>query len=237
MECIIKLNIVFMNMKNNWQNILEKKVKEYLDGYSACHDYWHLCRVRDNALEIAEEIESDVDVLIAAALLHDVGYKGNEHNSQNHFLYSMEIAKEWLPEIGFPKEKIPSVLEAIRLHDNYYWEDGGERTNHTESLIIQDADRIDAIGVIGTTRIIYYFGEKGYPIFSQESAPKSSKVLQNHDLIDQIARSTLKKWHYLNYDISKKISKNSNDFATKYYELLKNNLNEYHKKELDEFKK
>ncbi|MFA5024871.1 MAG: hypothetical protein WC523_08075 [Patescibacteria group bacterium] len=41
-------------MKNSWQQKLESKIKKYLKGYTACHDYYHLDRVRDNALKISK---------------------------------------------------------------------------------------------------------------------------------------------------------------------------------------
>src|SRR3990172_6357118 len=97
----------------NWQAKLEKKIKKYLAGYPACHDFFHLDRVRDNAMQIAKVVKCDLEVLEAAALLHDIGYKNFELDDVSHHIHSMEIAKKWLPEVDFPKEKLADVLEAI----------------------------------------------------------------------------------------------------------------------------
>ena len=215
-------------MKKTWQVELEEKVKKYLDGYSACHDYYHLDRVRDNALEIAKEVECDLEVLEAASLLHDIGYKSFEDDDANHYLYSMKIAQEWLPEVNFPVEKIDDVVEAIRLHDNYHWDENGEKTNHTETRIIQDADRIDAIGAIGMVRLTYYYGEKKKAVYSDEPIPKSDKAWLGHSLLDQINRDPMKKWENLNYDISRKLSKERSEFTKQFYKVLKSELFHHH---------
>lgn len=216
-------------MKNNWQGKLEKRIKDYLKGYTACHDYYHLDRVRDNAMKIAKEVDCDQEVLEAAALLHDIGYKGKEEDHKNHHIYSMEIANKWLPEVGFPQKKIPGVLEAIRLHDNLHWEKGkGEKTEHIETMIIQDADRMEVLGAIGIARLAYYFGEKGYPIYNSDPVPKTDLVWLNHSLLNQIKRESMKKWENMNFEISKEISKKSNKFLTMFYKQLKKELLEHH---------
>jgi uncharacterized protein len=142
----------------------------------------------------------------------------------------MEIAKKWLPTVGFPKEKISDVIEAIRLHDNFHWDENGETSSHTASLIIQDADRIDALGAIGIARIIYYYGEKKYPIYNPDAVPESKKIWLNHSLLDQIKRDPMKKWENMNFEFSKKISNEKHKFLTSFYNSLKDELETNHKK-------
>ncbi len=217
-------------MIKSWQQKLEMKIKTYLTGQSACHDFYHLDRVRDNAMTIEKEIDCDKEILEAAALLHDIGYKGHEGDDKNHHLYGMEVAKKWLPEVGFPNKKIPEVIEAIRLHDNFAWGHNGEKTDHIVTKIIQDADRIDALGAIGIARITYYHGEVGLPIYSDEELPDEKIVWADHSLLDQIRREPMKKWQYLNFPISKKISKKRSEFVEVFYNELKQELESYHKK-------
>lgn len=166
-------------MKNTWQKKLEGMIKDYLKGYTACHDFYHLERVKDTALKIAKTIDCDREVLIAAVLLHDTGYKDHEDDDKNHNKYSIEIAKKWLPEVGFPDSKLNDVMEAIRLHDNCVWGHNGETTDHIETKILQDADRIDSLGAVGLTRIAYYFGERGFPIVTSKPVPESKEVCQS----------------------------------------------------------
>ncbi len=212
----------------SWQIKIEKKIKQYLDGYTSCHDYYHLDRVRDNAMKIAKEVDCDKEVLEAAALMHDIGYKNHEKDHKIHYKFSMEIAEEWLPKAGFPKEKMKDVLEVIRLHDNYHWHKDGEKTNHTETKIIQDADRIDALGAIGISRITYYYGERGWAIYNSDPVPKTDKIWLNHSLLDQLERDPMQKWENMNFEISKKISKGRDDFLKLYHKQLEKELLEHH---------
>lgn len=212
-----------------WEDELKKKIRNYLKGYTACHDYYHLQRVQNYALEIAEKIDCDKDVLRAAALLHDIGYRYHEKDPENHHLYGMKIAKKWLKEIDFPQEKIPDVLEAIRLHDNLHWDINGEKTNHIETMIIQDADRIEALGAIGIARLTYYFGEHGYPIYNSAKIKRTKRIWLDHSLLDQLRRDALKKWENLNFVYAKKISKKRNKFLERFYQELKTELSLHHK--------
>lgn len=209
---------------NSWKLKLNKEIKNYLKGYSACHDYYHLKRTLNYALEIAKNVKCDKDVLYAAAFLHDIGYKNHEQDDKRHNIYAIELANKWLTKIGFPKEKIKPVLEAIRLHDNYAWGHDYEPTNHIETKIIQDADRIEALGAVGIARFIYYFGERGYPIHNPKKPKKTNEVWLDHDLVNQLERDGLKKYAHLNFVVSKKIAKKRNEFMIKYYKELKKEL-------------
>lgn len=211
----------------NWQDELKRKVKDHLRGYTACHDYYHALRVLNNAIKISAKIKCDHDVLFAGALLHDVGYKNHEKDDKNHYKYSMRLAKRWLVEVGFSKEKIPSVLEAIRLHDNFHWDINGEKTKHLETKVIQDADRIDALGAIGIARIVYYHGEKGYPIYNPDQVKKTKKVWLNHSVINQIERDPIKKWQNLNFEYSKILSKERYNFLNLFLKTIKQEINDH----------
>lgn len=212
----------------SWQQKLELKIKDYLCGYSACHDYWHLFRVRNHAMKIASEVSADCEILEASALLHDIGYRFHETDDKNHEKYSIKIAKQWLPEVGFPKEKIADVCEVIRLHDDYHRGDQAEKTDHIETKIIQDADKIEAMGAIGIARLTYFFGEKGFPIYDDAPVPEVKTIWLNHDLLDQIHRDAMQKFDLLHFGISRKISKSRHKFLEKYYEELKMELIEHH---------
>lgn len=210
-------------MKNNWQKKLENKVREYLSDYSACHDFWHHERVKNWALEIAQAVSCDRDVLIAAALLHDTGYKNFEDDDDNHHLHSMDVARNWLPEVGFPEEKIADTLEAIKFHDNLAMDKMIE-IDHIEAKIIQDADKLDSLGAIGITRFAYYYGERGHPIYSDKPIPESDQLWVDHSLLDQLRRDGLKKWSKLNFPISKELGLSRHKFMENFYEELKKEL-------------
>lgn len=211
-------------MTHDWQEKLEQKIKEYLKGYTACHDFFHLERVKEIALKIAKNIDCDKEILIAAVLLHDTGYKNHENDDKHHYKYSMEIAQKWLPEVGFPVSKLDDVLEAIRLHDNYAWGHDGEATNHIEIKILQDADRLESMGAIGISRIAYYYGERGYPIVSDEPVPESKEVWLNHSFLDTLDRGSLQKYDNLNFPISREMAQKRNKFTKEFLDELTKEL-------------
>jgi len=220
-------------MSKAWKSKLEKKIKDYLKDYTACHDFFHLERVHHYALEIAKKlpknIEYDQDVLWAASFLHDIGYKNHEKDNKKHHIYGMQIAEKWLGQVKFPEEKIADVLEVIRLHDNYSWGHDGERTEHLETKIIQDADRIEALGATGIVRLTYFYGEMGLPIYNPKPVPKSNEVWLNHSLLEAMGCQPTPKWENLNFGISKKLSKERYKFAIEFYKRIKEELGQHHK--------
>lgn len=217
-------------MSNNWKDKLGKKVKDHLKGYSGCHDYYHAERTLKYALAISKKIQADRDIVYAGALLHDVGYQNNAKDEGDHYKLGIKIAQKWLPEIGFPKDKIEEVLDVIRLHDNFSWGHNYEPTEKNEIKIIQDADRIDALGAVGIARFAMYFGEKRYPLYDPTPPPKTKVVWLNHDLADQLRRDGIKKYENLNFEYSKKISKKQYFYLKNFYKTLKKELEEAHLK-------
>jgi uncharacterized protein len=206
----------------NWKEKLKERVFQYLKDEKGAHDYYHAMRTANIALEIAKKVDGDKDIIYATGLLHDIGYKESGKNYQEHFKYSVKMAKKWLPQIGFPKEKICKTLEAIRLHDNFSWGHNFEKTTINEVKIIQDADRIDNLSPVGILRVAYFCGEKGFPIYDPQPPRKSNVVWLNHSVIDQFKRQNLVSWHHLNFSYSKKISKKRYLVFKKFYkDLLK----------------
>lgn len=147
----------------------------------ASHDILHIFRVIENIKNIIDHPEHpitepvDMDVLIAATYLHDVDMtpKDSPERSLSSVKASgmAETLLETLPDYvePFPKEKISQVVEAIIMHSFSY-----EQTilkldpNYKLSLeaqILQDADRLDALGVAGIARMFYVAGKMDVPHF------------------------------------------------------------------------
>ena len=103
--------------------------------------------------EIISELESqsgrspDLEVLRAAAILHDLGVPLGRHI---HHSAGAEIAQEFLNSINFPPEKIEAVTEAIKSHSRY----GGPEPATLEGFILRDADMLDFTGAVGISRAI-----------------------------------------------------------------------------------
>jgi len=132
---------------------MRKQVWELLDGEGSGHDFSHTIRVMNNALAISDaEEDVDIDVIRAAALLHDVAYSKDFFEGE-HGDVSADIAKDLLKEYDFNGEQIDKILEAIRLHNFWFH---NEKNVFIEVRILRDADRLDALGYTGIIRAISY---------------------------------------------------------------------------------
>jgi uncharacterized protein len=120
------------------------------------HGLDHVLRVRDIALKIAEAIPEPVDreVLEVAALLHDIGRVSRD---KDHAKHSAEIAYIILKLACFPEDKVRKVVEAILSHSF----SEGVKPMSIEAKILSDADKLDALGVIGIARVFAFSGSRG----------------------------------------------------------------------------
>jgi uncharacterized protein len=133
-----------------WQETFEKIASELMKDPT--HDFEHAKRVCSISIRLAREEKADEDVVKAAALLHDVGYSLDE---KEHESKSMEVARSLLDMTDFPKGKKENVLECIKQHRF----SKGEKAMSLEAKILQDADRLDAIGAVGIARCFLWSGE------------------------------------------------------------------------------
>jgi uncharacterized protein len=137
---------------------LIKKTREFvtsfLEGEPSSHDMGHINRVEALCLEIQIEEGGDPLILQLAALLHDVGVVKEHEEGGDHALYSAEIASEFLGKAGVEKEIIKAVSACILTHRF----SGGQSPDAIEARILQDADRLDALGAVGIFRAVFSMG-------------------------------------------------------------------------------
>ena len=129
-------------------------IRELFAGNAGGHDAAHTFRVARTAFLIAEdEPGSDLEIVALAALLHD---------ADDHKLFQTEgnaNARRFLEENGVPEERIARILEAINSVS--FSQNQGRVPETLEGKIVQDADRLDAMGAIGIARTFAYGGEHG----------------------------------------------------------------------------
>jgi uncharacterized protein len=161
-------------------------VKQKLQDAEGGHDWFHIERVWNNAREIAAREAVDLFVVELGALLHDIAdYKF--HNGDESL--GPEIARKFLQEKEVPEDIIVHVENII----NWISFKGGneqQQFNSPELQVVQDADRLDALGAIGIARTFNYGGFKGRAIFdpaippnlnmSKEEYKKSTAPTINH---------------------------------------------------------
>lgn len=145
------------------KDLLKQKIEQlFVDEYSG-HDYWHSIRVCNNAEKIARTEKCDEYIVMLAALLHDTDdvklFKTTDY----------ENARRIMAECSIAEDVINRVVDVIRTVSFK-----GTETIVPESIegkIVQDADRLDAIGAIGIARAFAYGGNRGRAIYNPNFQP------------------------------------------------------------------
>jgi len=131
----------------------------YHDGMGGCHGPDHTERVHKTALYIGRLMEAQLDVLSAAALLHDIGrrYETRQQGKICHAEKGAELAREILGKLNFSQSFIDQTAHCIESHR--YRGDKIPRT--LEAKILYDADKLDSIGAVGIGRAFLFAGQTG----------------------------------------------------------------------------
>ena len=141
------------------------------------HGFDHVLRVYHMAELLARTEAADLEIVRAAALLHDIdssqqskldpqSHSSKDDKRMQHHLASAEFARQVLEAEGWPARRIAAVQHCIRAHR---FRDDREQPQTLEARIIFDADKLDAIGAIGVARAIAYSVQGGSPIYQQPS--------------------------------------------------------------------
>jgi uncharacterized protein len=142
-------------------------VKEKLENAEGGHDWFHMERVYRNSLLIAKEEDCDITVVQLGALLHDIAdskfHDGDETigpRTARTFLESQHVDE-------------PIIQHVINIIENISFKGGNfeKKFNSKELEIVQDADRLDALGAIGIARCFNYGGFKNRALYNPEIQP------------------------------------------------------------------
>ncbi len=140
--------------------------KEFSDDSSG-HDWWHIYRVWKNAIAICEIEKADSFIVQLAALLHDLDdWKFNESGDE-----TPHRARAWLESCSVDSLTAENVCRII-THISYKGAGVENKMDSLEGFIVQDADRLDAIGAIGIGRAFAYGGYKNRMMYDPDSPPK-----------------------------------------------------------------
>lgn len=142
-------------------------VKQQLENAEGGHDWFHIERVYKNALLIAREEECDILIVKLGALLHDIA-DSKFHNGDESI--GPKIAREFLESQGLKEESIQHIIAVI---ENISFKGGNfeKKINSKELEIVQDADRLDALGAIGIARTFNYGGFKNRALYNPTIQP------------------------------------------------------------------
>ncbi|MGY5141185.1 MAG: HD domain-containing protein [Candidatus Nitrosopumilus sp. Bin_571-38] len=141
---------------------IKNEVKEIMDNDSA-HDFEHVMRVYKNAQKICILEKANEKLVLSAALLHDIiSYPKSDKRSKLSSIQSAKKSEQILKKYNFAKEEISIISDAIRDHS--FSQNKTPRT--LEGKILQDADRLDALGAIGIARVFATSGSLKRPFYN-----------------------------------------------------------------------
>lgn len=142
-------------------------VKEKLGEDSTGHDYFHIMRVRALAVRLAIEEGADAYIVELAALLHDIAdWKFHDGDLSA----GPRVAAEWLQSLDEKPETVEKVAAIIK---EVSYKGAGVKTTPAsiEGKVVQDADRLDALGAIGIARTFAYGGKFERPMYDPDQPP------------------------------------------------------------------
>jgi uncharacterized protein len=143
-------------------DFLKNEVKKRIENDSA-HDFEHTMRVYKNAQKICKKENANENLVLSAALLHDiVSYQKSDKRSKMSSIQSAKKSKKILEKFDFSKEEITIISDAIRDHS--FSQNKIPKT--LEGKILQDADRLDALGAIGIARVFATGGLLKRPFYN-----------------------------------------------------------------------
>jgi uncharacterized protein len=165
-----------------WHDKLERIVRQYGIKEDGSHDLAHLRRVLKNANLIADEIGEPICrlSLLAAVWLHDiVSFEKNDPRRAEASRFAAIKAKNLLEGERFPPEKLEGVAHAIEAHSF----SANIKPQTIEAMILQDADRLDALGAIGIARVFYVGGRMGRALYHGDD------ILADNRTLDELSYS------------------------------------------------
>ncbi len=209
----------------NIVNQTQKFVRKKLEGEGSGHDWWHIVRVVNNAKTIAKKEGGDLFVIELAALLHDIAdWKFHDGDSS----IGANITRQWLTK----KAVDPSVIDEVAYIVEHISFKGGTNSmpmRTIEGKIVQDADRLDAVGAIGIARAFAYGGAAGRQIYNPDIKPKQYQSFESF-------KNTITENHTINH-FYKKLLLLKDNMNTKTAKQLAKHRHQFMKAYLQEFYK
>lgn len=198
-------------------------VKKELEGAEAGHDWFHIQRVYKNALNLLKNEQANEQVVILGALLHDIA-DSKFHNGDETI--GPKKAMDFMTSIDINdhvKEHVVKIIENISFKGGNF-----NKTFHSKELeIVQDADRLDAIGAIGIARTFNYGGYKNNGLYDPEIQPKlkmTKEEYKNHKgtTINHFYEKLLLLKDLMNTETGKKLAENRHQYMEGFLEQFYN---------------
>lgn len=190
----------------------EEFVKEQLGQDTTGHDWWHTHRVRNTACEIAKIEHADVFICTMAALLHDVADEKLNPSKEE----GLEKVRSWLTGNLTEEESVRHIMMIIETMS--FSGGGGEPMQTLEGQVVQDADRLDALGAIGIARTFIFSGAKGRPAYDPKVPPRDETLQKEYrdyskgTAVNHFYEKLLKLKFLMNTEYGRKLAEERHDF-------------------------
>lgn len=202
-----------------------EEAKKWYEHADPVHNFEHVIRVYQIAEKIAAAEGADIEIVRAAALLHDS--RGSAPNRKDgkraeHHLASASFAGEVLGKKGWLEERIQAVQHCIRAHRFRSKEDAPETL---EAKVLFDADKLDVLGAIGVARTIAYAALNGEPAYAEPS----QQFLETGEKLPGESHSSYHEYLFKLRNVKgrlftktgRALAADRHDFLVKFYEQLK----------------
>ena len=194
-------------------------VKKHLENDASGHDWWHIVRVAEIAKTIAVKEKADLFICEMSALLHDIAdEKINATEAEG-----LKKVRDWLHAIHVDE---PGVSAIISIISTISYKGGGQPAMQTlEGQIVQDADRLDAIGAIGIARTFAYAGSKGDLMYHPSISPRDHMTKEEYrngqsTAVNHFYEKLLKLKELMNTDYAKKMAEERHAFMELYLQTF-----------------
>jgi uncharacterized protein len=201
-------------------------VKKQLENAESGHNWFHMERVYNNALLIAKEETCNLEVVQLAALLHDIADSKFHDGDET---VGPKVASDFLTSENVSEETINHVVKII---ENISFKGGNFEKKFTskELEIVQDADRLDAIGAVGIARTFNYGGFKNREIYDPEIEPNLKMTKEEYKnstapTINHFYEKLLLLKDKMNTESGKKIAQQRHAFMETFLEQFYNEWN------------
>jgi uncharacterized protein len=210
-----------------WFEPLLARLREHLSAEpflrDAAHDLGHMLRVARLAQSLAQEEGADLEVCVAAALLHDLVYRPKNHpESPLTAQMAAELVPRWCQATAGLETRAGVIAAAVASHS---WSGGGTPAT-LEAAVVQDADRLEALGAIGVARVFATGASFGAGLWHPEDPWGEGRELDDKAWsLDHFARKLLKLAADMKTQAGQRLAERRQCAMLAYLEALRAELN------------
>ncbi len=197
---------------------VRQHVKDHFQGEGTGHDWYHINRVVNVALRIGQEEGANPDIVELGALLHDIA----DHKFHNNDITEgPKRAKAIILEFG-GDEGLADAIATIVTETSFKGAGVKTPVSSIESAVVQDADRLDAIGAIGIARTFAYGGSKGQPLHDPQLKPRTHNSFEEYattrtSTINHFHEKLLLLKDRMNTDSGRKMAEERHQFMEEFF--------------------